>query len=276
MTTTLAVLCLAIVVVSLLGGMLPLAKTLDHTRLQVYLSLSAGVMLGAAFFHMLPEAVRLGSSGTIHWTAVGLVGLFLVERFFSYHHHESPEHGHGSRQSVLVEGDSGGNQLGRVLGHHSMGWGAAAFGLGFHSLVGGVALASAVAADRAFGKGLGSASLGVFLATLAHKPADALTITSLLVQAGASRPAGHLVNLAFALMIPLGAGLFALGLGDVGIETRKTETAAALAFSAGTFLCVALSDILPELHFHAHDRIKLSAALLCGLLLMAGVAALGS
>ena len=50
-------------------------------------------------------------------------------------------------------------------------------------------------------------------------------------------------------------------------------TAATLAFSAGTFLCIALSDLLPELQFHAHDRLSLSVALLAGVGLMAATAA---
>jgi zinc and cadmium transporter len=37
-----------------------------------------------------------------------------------------------------------------------------------------------------------------------------------------------------------------------------------LAFAAGTFLSIAASDLLPELQFHAHDRGKLSMALLAG------------
>ena len=49
-------------------------------------------------------------------------------------------------------------------------------------------------------------------------------------------------------------------------------TATALAFSAGTFLCIALSDLLPELQFHSHDRLPLSVALLTGFALMAGAA----
>jgi zinc and cadmium transporter len=40
----------------------------------------------------------------------------------------------------------------------------------------------------------------------------------------------------------------------------------ALAFSSGVFLCIAGSDLLPELQFHHHDRWKLSAALVLGLL----------
>ena len=38
-----------------------------------------------------------------------------------------------------------------------------------------------------------------------------------------------------------------------------------LAFAAGAFLCIALSDLLPEIHFHSHDRGKLIAALLVGI-----------
>ena len=58
MAITLSAFCLAILTVSILGGLLPLATVLNHTRLQVYLSFSAGTMLGAAFFHMMPEAIR--------------------------------------------------------------------------------------------------------------------------------------------------------------------------------------------------------------------------
>ena len=39
----------------------------------------------------------------------------------------------------------------------------------------------------------------------------------------------------------------------------------ALAFCAGTFLCIACADLLPELQFHSHDRLKLSVALAAGL-----------
>jgi zinc and cadmium transporter len=39
----------------------------------------------------------------------------------------------------------------------------------------------------------------------------------------------------------------------------------ALAFSAGVFVCIALSDLLPEVQFHSHDRGRLSLALVAGL-----------
>jgi zinc and cadmium transporter len=301
MAVTLGTLCLGIVLASVLGGMLPLATVLNHTRLQVYLSFSAGTMLGAAFFHMLPEAVRASSPATIPWAAVGLLMLFFLERFFSFHHHEPHEHGpethsHDSHAqpapaapnpssdcplpvSTLdrsAPGTSHDRKPAARLAVESDGgalpWGSAAFGLAVHSLVGGVALASAVAADYQVRAGLGAAGVGVFVATLVHKPADALTITSLMVRAGSGRREAHLINLVFALMIPLGVILFAVGVAGAGANAVAAWTSGALAFSAGTFLCIALSDLLPELQFHSHDRLKLSIALLAGIAVMAGAA----
>ena len=58
--------------------------------------------------------------------------------------------------------------------------------------------------------------------------------------------------------------LFYLGASRVA-GTNAALVGRALAFCAGTFLCVACSDLLPELQFHSHDRFKLSLALLAGL-----------
>ncbi|HEX7010816.1 MAG TPA: hypothetical protein VF184_12610, partial [Phycisphaeraceae bacterium] len=76
-----------------------------------------------------------------------------------------------------------------------------------------------------------------------------------------------------ALATVLGVVLFYLGAG--WLMARGHEVLApALAFSAGLFLCIAMSDLLPELQFHSHDRLQLSAALLAGLGLAWAVAAL--
>jgi zinc and cadmium transporter len=292
MVMTLSLACVAIVTASVLGGLVPLSSILNHTRLQVYLSFSAGTMLGAAFFHMMPEAVRVGSAATVPWTAVGLLALFFLERFFSFHQHEPredgpavhPEGAHthhdradscGHAATLIPEASRNpGTRRPGAAAVSALPWGSAAFGLAVHSLVGGVALASAVAADFHTRDGLGAAGIGVLLATLVHKPADALTITSLMVRAGSSGWSAHLVNLGFALMIPAGVVLFLLGEGGMPSSSATGLTAGALAFSAGTFLCIALSDLLPELQFHSHDRFKLSVALLAGVGLMAVTAAI--
>ena len=156
----------------------------------------------------------------------------------------------------------------------ALSWGTAAFGLAIHSLVGGVALASAITADFAERRVVGATGWGVFLATVVHKPADALTIVSLMLSSGVSRRLAHLVNAGFALMIPLGVALFQIGLGQLSPVAASGWTAVALAFSAGTFLCIALSDLLPELQFHSHDRFKLSISLIAGFCLMASTSAI--
>ncbi len=123
----------------------------------------------------------------------------------------------------------------------SLHWGAAAFGLALHTLTGGVALAGAVRADQ----GLGAGTLGVFIATLVHKPADALTIVSLMLRAGVPRARAHLVNLGFSLMIPIGAALFWVGVGFLGSSTANLVTSNTLAFSGRDLPSSRVSDLLP-------------------------------
>ena len=62
----------------------------------------------------------------------------------------------------------------------------------------------------------------------------------------------------------MGAVLFYFGASHFA-DANAAFLGCALAFCAGTFLCIASSDLLPELQFHSHDRFKLSFALLAGL-----------
>lgn len=281
MATTLVVFSLAVVAASVAGGALPLATILTHTRLQLYLSFSAGTMLGSAFLHMLPEAVAHDPRTAPAWAVVGLLAVFFLERFFAFHHHESPadpgdpcpaephEHAHHKGHSAgLVDARAPG-QPGRATKSNALQWKVALVGLVVHGLAGGVALASGTVSTSATTEAPGAAAWGVFLATVVHKPADALTLVTLMLRAGTPRWIAHCVNLAFALVVPLGVVVFLLGLRWIGPSAAESATSAALAFSAGTFLCIALSDLLPELQFHAHDRVALSAALVGGVGLMA-------
>src|SRR4249920_3532396 len=99
--------CLAIVMVSLLGGYLPLSKRISHLKLQVYLSLSAGAMLGAACFHMLPEGAALAGKFFGWWIALGIIGLYIIERFLSPHSHEPTDHEDEKHQDHAHDYDHG-------------------------------------------------------------------------------------------------------------------------------------------------------------------------
>jgi zinc and cadmium transporter len=146
-------------------------------------------------------------------------------------------------------------------------WGGAALGLTLHTLIDGLALGASVEAES-HGGGSGLLGLGTFLVIILHKPFDAMAIGTLMASGGWSRLSRHIVNGLFALAIPAGVLLFHLGARQF---SGHTFLGAALAFAAGTFVCIATSDLLPELQFHAHDRGKLSFALLAGLALAAAI-----
>ena len=277
---------LIIMAVSLAGGYLPLARRISHLDLQVYLSLSAGAMIGAAFFHMMPEAAHLCGDSFGLWMAVGVIGLYMLERFVSPHSHdiaEAHEHGrhHAHGASCAADAKPAHAALGQGPSHHSNaiipaaprvgGWSAIA-GLFVHTLLGGAALGSAVLGAETPG-GLGTA---VFLATVLHKPADSFTISTILIRAGTSLQRAMVVQVLFVLMLPAGVLLFLLGQSVLSSQAilEGTTTGAVLAFSAGTFLCISLADLLPEVQFHSHDRFKLAIAVLIGALVMWGTSLL--
>ena len=70
------------------------------------------------------------------------------------------------------------------------------------------------------------------------------------------------MNAGFALMIPLGAGIYLVLRNLVHVEAF---TSFALAASAGTFLHLAFSDILPDVHRRNGARLSHGLALVAGL-----------
>jgi zinc and cadmium transporter len=108
--------------------------------------------------------------------------------------------------------------------------------------------------------------LGTFLAVFLHKPLDSASITSLMAVGGWSSRSQSWTNSAFAMLCPLGAGLFVLGVHEFS-GYQSTIVGMALAASAGVFLCIALADLLPEMEFHRHNRVQLTAALIAGIAL---------
>jgi zinc and cadmium transporter len=127
-----------------------------------------------------------------------------------------------------------------------------------------MALGASLQADVRHGAGFFTMGLGTFIAIVLHKPLDALSVTSLMRGANLSEKFQTLVNGAFAMMCPLGAFLFRFG-AEMLPEQNSLIVGMALAFSAGVFLCISLSDLLPEMEFHSHHRTSLSVALLAGI-----------
>ncbi len=250
--------CLLVALASFSGGWLPLLIRMTHLRTQLLMSFVAGLMLGIAMLHLLPHAVEtIGSAGRCGAaTLAGVIGMFLLMRAFHPHSHDHGRAGATNDAAVPQSLAPG------------LGWLGMLFGLGLHTVMDGVALASSVVVDASHGAWLGLAGLGTFLAVALHKPLDAFSIASVMRREGWTSRQSTLVNLVFCAACPLGAALFWIGATQLGIEWLVGY---GLAISAGFFICIALSDLLPEVHFHDHDRGKLTAALLMGIALAVAI-----
>ncbi|HCU25390.1 MAG TPA: zinc ABC transporter permease [Deltaproteobacteria bacterium] len=215
-----------------IGGVVPLFKHWHTQRLPTILSLAAGIMLGSAFFDLMPEAYEILGKGVGVYVLAGFLFLYFIEKFITVHICEAFD----------------------CEIHHI---GIAAFiGLAIHTLINGVALGSGMMVP-----GLG---LAVFLPVAAHKGPEAFTLTSVLLHTGVRRHRILLIHLCILAMIPIGAGL----------AYRLIQPAHALwigravAFSAGTFLHIAVSDLLPEVHKHSQVKHWSFLSFIAGLLLM--------
>lgn len=248
--------CLLAFAAALAGGALPSLFKLTHPRLQVAISFVAGLMLGLAVLGLWPHGVHiLGSAERgAGWLLVGFLALFFLQRFLPFHHHDVEE---GSPPEPCGHPHSLAERSARTLS-----WLGVALGLSLHSIFDGVAMVAAVASGA--GDHGGALGLGTALAVILHKPFSALAITTLMAAGGSSRAVRHWVSVAFALVTPLGAVLFYLGV-NLAEAQFAPGLGAALAFCAGTFLSIACADLLPELQFHRHDRGVLTLALLAGL-----------
>lgn len=220
---------IAVVVgVMALGGVLPLLLPRIRPHLPVVLSASAGIMLGTACLHLLPDAVKLVGA-SVGWALLaGFLFLYLFEQFVTVHVCEA---------------------MGCEVHHIGI---AALFGLSIHTFVNGVAMGAGALT------GIGGL---VTLAVAAHKLPEAFSLTSILLHERYRKRSIALMSLLFMGMIPL--GVMAVKWFAVSPETPLTGYA--LAFSAGTFLHIAVSDLLPEVHKSSHHRLIILAAFIVGI-----------
>jgi zinc and cadmium transporter len=299
----LLVFALVVFAASLLGGLVLVAFPLTHTRMQGIISLVAGLMLGVALLHLLP----LGSLLTHHsvWSygfcLLGLLAMFFLIRIFEFHQHPEGQdehsihdHAHGhcdhdhasphdhshDRPALQTIGgsppdksqlpDSHGDEreipIKSSLMSHSTRWYGLIIGLAIHSLLDGFAMAAAIQGESTHDWVIPVGAVGILIALSLHKALDSLMLTSLMIAGKQEQSMIWFANVLFAAVCPIGAMAFYLGSESFG-SNEQFVLGATLAFSAGVFLCISLGDLLPELHFHSHDRLKLSLMLLVGVAL---------
>lgn len=213
------------------GGVFPLViPRVNENRLKLFVSLGAGLLLGMAFIHIIPEAAQLTGGSFGIWFLLGFVILLVLERFVMVHACE--EHG---------------------CNYHTVGV-AAFVGIAVHSVIEGIALGSSFLVPQL-------APL-VLVGILAHKAPAAFSLTSILKLAGKSNGQILLFVFGLAASVPAGCLVAYLVARNDGL---KGSTGALLAISAGTFLYIGACDLLPELHRNDDEKFKRLAAFLVGI-----------
>ena len=254
--------------VSLLGGKLSLVISMTHTQMQVLMSFISGFIIGIAIHHLLLHSIEYISGPesvetAVSWMLLGIIAIVLLLRTFHFHQHEPmDEVSQPSSRGCDSSHESGGVKTTSLL--------SIIVGLSLHSVMDGVALGSSIHVDMDLSQSGGHlvlGSLGVLLAIVLHKPLDAYSIIGMMGNSGYSQRACKMVNLLFAILCPLMMVATFGGITLLDAWNHREFIGCLLAFASGTFLCIALSDLLPEIQFHRHDRVKLTLAFLIGICL---------
>lgn len=213
-------------VISLIGGIVLLTREKFALKISHFLaSFAAGTLLGAAFLDLLPEAHHevehlveegYGEINIFLWTLVGILLFFLLERFihwFHHHHdHEKDPHGRKPTISLVMLGDT------------------------IHNFIDGIAIAATFLVSIPLG-------IATTIAVAAHEIPQEIGDFGILLHKGMKRKKIIVFNILSAFAALVGAvGMFYLG------ESLEQYLPIFLAVTAGFFIYIAASDLIPEIH----------------------------
>ncbi|MBK6657404.1 MAG: ZIP family metal transporter [Proteobacteria bacterium] len=192
----------------------------DHT-LTYLVSFAIGMLLGAGFLHLLPEALEQRGDniqGLMATALLAIVLFFLLEKGLVWRHHHHQEHGSGEAcheapaGTLILVGDS------------------------FHNFLDGVLIAASFTADFHLG-------VVTSLAIIAHEIPQELGDFAILLHSGYTPKRAFTFNLITSLTMIVGATLawFAM-------EAVRSVIPYFLAFTAASFIYIAVSDLMPTLN----------------------------
>jgi len=211
-------------------------KTLNRFLL-FFISFAIGAMLGAVFLDLLPEAVEtVGVQVACVYALAGIVVFYVVEKFLHWHHHHESHRSEGETRKHV----------------HSFGY-LNLFGDAIHNFVDGALIAASFLA----GFPLGVVST---IAVIAHEVPQELGDFGVLLYSGFQKNKALLFNFLTALTAVAGA-LVAFFAGF-----SMEANALLIAFAAGSFVYIAATDLIPELHKHEERRMLRSMAQVVALL----------
>ena len=196
-------------------GLMFFKKNLSEKLLYYFVSFAAGVMLATAFLDLLPEASETSGKESIFIpTLLGIVFFFLTERFVLWFHHHDDTHNLKPSAILVLVGDA------------------------LHNFFDGIAIAATFLINPSLG-------LVTTLAIIAHEIPQEIADFSILVHGGMDKKKALFLNFISALTALMG-GL----VGYYFLNTIDKISYLAVSFTAGAFIYIACSDLIPEMH---HD-----------------------
>ena len=211
---------ISVVLVSLasFAGALTLAFKVNNLQkiLIYFVAFSAGALIGDSFLHLLPEATE-GAGFSVNISValfLGIATFFVLEKVLRWRHcHELNCHDHPKHLGTM-----------NLIGD------------GVHNLIDGTLIAASY---------LVSIPLGVTttLAVIFHEIPQELGDFGVLLHSGFSKKRALYLNFASACAAILGA-LIVTCLGYASTELINWL----IPFTAGGFIYISLSDLIPELH----------------------------
>lgn len=219
----LALTLLAVLIVSsisLVGVFfISLKRSLLNKILTILVAFASGALLGGAFLHLIPEAFEACECQLVYiYVLVGIILFFLIEKILYWRHcHDDECDIHAFTYMNLI-GDA------------------------VHNFIDGLIISAAF---------IGGIPLGITtsLAILFHEIPQEIGDFAVLVHGGFSRKKALLFNFLSALV-----ALFGVLVGHFLSGQIDNFTPYLLAFSAGGFIYIAASDLIPELHKTKHIK----------------------
>ena len=218
--------------ITMIGGWIPTIKLWSQETFRLVISFCAGILLGAVFFHVLPEISTVLGRQLGYSVMFGFLLIFVLEKFI-----------------MVLPCEEG------ECDYHKIGI-AAYIGIGFHSILDGIAIGAGTMMNLSF---------IIILAVTIHKFPAALALSSLLVKGKEYTKKKILLSMfIFALATPVGA-LVAVFIFQ-GVDDYVVATA--LGISAGTFLFISIGDLLPTVYEEHEKGYKNLVSLCLGTLVM--------
>jgi len=191
---------------------LALNQSFLNKILKSLIAVAAGTLLGATFFHLLPESTQnLSIEVALKITLVSFIVFFLIEKIFHWRHCHDASCTHHSFGVMNLIGD------------------------GIHNFIDGMVIAGAFLLDTNLG-------LATTLAIALHEIPQEIGDMGVLLYAGYSRKKAIIANILVGFTSIIGGvmGYFLLGYSQVLMNIL-------LPVAAGGFLYIATTDLLPEL-----------------------------